>query len=594
MTAAGLLAAFATPLLVAVLAPTLCAALLPSRKAAAIVPALAGAAALPALLFALLSSGQPALQIDWVLFGVRMALDDTGRVFLIASATLWLCAGWYARGYLQGDRRCGAFFGFFLVAQAGNYALILAQDIASFYLGFATMTFAAYGLVVHDRTAEALRAGLVYIAMALLGEAMLIASFVIIAATAQTADLAIASAAIAHSPNRDLIVALLIAGFGVKAGVPLLHMWLPLAHPVAPTPASAVLSGAIIKAGLLGWLRFLPLGQAPIEWGGVLVVAGVIAMFGAVIAGVAQRDSKTALAYSSVSQMGYLMVAVGAGLLVPQAWPLLLPAAAMYALHHGLSKGALFLGVGVLRAQCVPRRAGMLGMLLPAAALAGAPLTSGVLAKDWLKHGLAALESEWGAWLVATLGIAAMATTLIMARVIALALREYGSATHGHDHGDSGGGEPGAGTGRDDGGAASWGLLAPWLVLLAAVAVSSWLAPAWIALEVPPAWEWAAIWSSVWPIGGGLLIAVLGATALRRRAFVIPAGDVLAPLETVLRPLARGAGNVLRLLDVRYEFSAPPALARASRVEAGISAWRTAGIAVLLLLAAFVAALALG
>src|SRR5690606_7309656 len=127
-------------------------------------------------------------------------------------------------------------------------------------------------------------------------------------ATNQTALPAVA-AGLADAPRRDLIVGLVLAGFGIKAGALPLHVWLPLAHPAAPTPASAVLSGAMIKAGLLGWLRFLPLGLVALPgWAALLMVLGVVAVFFGAAAGAVQQDAKAVLAYSSISQMGLMII----------------------------------------------------------------------------------------------------------------------------------------------------------------------------------------------------------------------------------------------------------------------------------------------
>jgi hydrogenase-4 component B len=119
-----------------------------------------------------------------------------------------------------------------------------------------------------------------------------------------------------------LAVGLLAAGFAVKAGIMPLHVWLPLAHPAAPVAASAVLSGALIKAGLIGWLRLLPLGGAAWPgWGTVFVVVGLTTAIAGALIGVAQTRPKVVLAYSSVSQMGIIATLVGVGLLAPAAAP---------------------------------------------------------------------------------------------------------------------------------------------------------------------------------------------------------------------------------------------------------------------------------
>jgi formate hydrogenlyase subunit 3/multisubunit Na+/H+ antiporter MnhD subunit len=187
-----------------------------------------------------------------------------------------------------------------------------------------------------------------YIVLVIAGELLLFTGIMATAAIAGRVDLLGAPAAVAAAPVGPLVMGLLLAGFGIKAGALPLHVWLPLAHPAAPTPASAVLSGALIKAGLVGWLRFLPVGEVALPaLGAWCVGAGLLAAFAGVAAGLTQTNAKSALAYSSISQMGFLTVGLGAGLLAPEAWPMLLPAVLLYAAHHGLAKGALFLGVGV-------------------------------------------------------------------------------------------------------------------------------------------------------------------------------------------------------------------------------------------------------
>jgi len=213
---------------------------------------------------------------------------------------------------------------------------------------------------------------------------------------------------------------LIFLGFGVKAGVLGLHLWLPLAHPVAPTPASAVLSGVMIKAGLLGWMRFLPLGAEP--WpllGTAALLLGLLAALAAVLIGLTQRQPKVLLAYSSISQMGLMTLGLGAALLHPSTWPALALALAFYALHHGLAKGTLFLGVAVLaQARGTARRWALALQALPALALAGLPLSSGFWAKDGLKQALASLPAPWPEALAWLLPLAALGTTLLMLRLL--------------------------------------------------------------------------------------------------------------------------------------------------------------------------------
>jgi formate hydrogenlyase subunit 3/multisubunit Na+/H+ antiporter MnhD subunit len=228
--------------------------------------------------------------------------------------------------------------------------------------------------------------------MALLGEVTLLAGLLSAASAADSMVLSDLAGTIAEAPGKHLIIGLLLAGFGVKAGLPLLHFWLPLAHPVAPTPASAVLSGAMIKAGLLGWLVTLPLGEIALPgWGALVIAAGATAALGGAVIGVCQKDPKVVLAYSSISQMGLMTIMVGVALSDNQKATVLVPAIALYALHHGLAKGSLFLSVGLsLPRQRVTRGFVWLLIALPGLSLAGLPLTSGAVSKLAMKSALSA------------------------------------------------------------------------------------------------------------------------------------------------------------------------------------------------------------
>ena len=466
-------------------------------------PTLLPWAPLPALLLATWAAPGASLQIPWLLLGMQFGLDATGRIFLLFSAILWLFAGLQARDQLADAVHGSRFAGLFLATMAGNLLLILAQDLAGFYLGYALMTFAAYGLIVHKGSAEARQAGRIYMVMAVLGEALLLLAFLQLAQRADSLLITEARAALAAAPAGGTLVALLVAGFGIKAGALLLHLWLPLAHPVAPVPASAVLSGVLIKAGLLGWLRFLPLGLAESPWGFVLLVAGLAAAFYGVALGLAQRAPKVILAYSSISQMGLMTLGVGLGLAYPEAWPLLLPAVTLFALHHALTKGALFLGLGLAG----PGRHGVLaGLGLLAASLAGAPLLGGALAKQALKPGV--LHSPWEAWLLPLLALSSLATTLLMARLLWRLAR---SDTPG------------------------WAAPPPrafrawWLLVLLALTGAWWLP----GLVAPQEQSPAALWAATWPVLGGGLLAWSAGRAWRRSGRpwpALPPGDLLWPL----------------------------------------------------------------
>jgi formate hydrogenlyase subunit 3/multisubunit Na+/H+ antiporter MnhD subunit len=489
---------------------------------------LASWAALPALVLALAPISYDSLDLPWLLLGARFELDLIGRFFLILAATLWTCAGVFARAYVP-DGEQNRFFVYFLLTMSGNLALPFAADAATFYFGFALMTFAGYGLVVHTGSRPAIRAGRVYIILAVIGEGFLLAGLLVAAQAAGSLSIEAIPPAVAASSSAGLLTGLLLIGFGIKAGAVPLHMWLPLAHPVAPTPASAVLSGSMIKAGLLGWLRFLPLGDlAQPGWGVFVIGLGIGAAFFGVVIGLMQTDPKTVLAYSSVSQMGVVNVGVGTALAAPEAAAEAIGAVMTYALHHGLAKGALFLSVGVVAARLpggLARAALAVGIFLPALAVAGAPLTSGSVAKGELKALLPFTPGPWPTWLEWLLPLSAFATTLIMARFLFLLAAGY------HEHEDR---------------ALARGIWLPWAALVGAVAVALWLLPRWYPIGLPDTQP-----DGIGP--GGLEILPLVAAGLivwltislsRRQEISIPLptiepGDILNPIERILRAVPR-------------------------------------------------------
>ena len=459
----------------------------PTRRLARV---LAPFAAVPALGLALAWPGHVVARLEPWLFEGAFGLDGVGRIFLLLTASLWSIAAFYAQAYLARDMRRDRFHIFFLLAMAGNLGLVGSLDLASFYLFFALMSFASFGLVIHDDTPTAHSAAKLYIAMAILGEALLLAGLMLLALRLEPWDAPAITAAVLDEGGRA-VVWLLLAGFGVKAGVVLLHMWLPLAHPAAPTPASAVLSGAMIKAGLLGWLRFMPASETLAIEAGAFIALGLAGALYGVVVGLFQHNPKANLAYSSISQMGFMMMAVGLGLADPSLWPTAALVAALYALHHGLAKSALFLGVGVAQygpAGGAPRTGLFVGLTLAALSLAGAPLTSGYMAKTMLKYAGSDLPAAWGDYILWLLPVAAVGTAVLMGRFLWLIASGMNET---------------AGERRP-------GLAGPWLLNLALVLSLTWLVPLAWDLDLPePAWlDFGAIWAGLWPAALGAMLVM--------------------------------------------------------------------------------------
>lgn len=493
------------------------AAMLPARWRESVVR-LAPWASLPALLVAAFSTGEM-LDLPWLLLGSRFGMDDVGQVFLVFTAVLWLLAGIYGRSYLAGDTRRARFFAFYLLTMSGNLGLIVSQDILSFYLFFALMSFSSYVLIMHKQIPQALRAGRIYIYFVVLGEVLLFAGAVMGAWQAGTLYLD----EFPGTAQSNIVTGLLIVGFGIKAGALPVHAWLPLAHSVAPTPASVVLSGAMIQSGLLGWLRFLPLGHVALpEWSLVCITAGFGAAIYGVLVGLSQDEPKAVLAYSSISQMGLITVGTGVGMAAPEIWPLCLSAILVYAFHHAFAKGALFLGVGIAASTggAMTRRGPIVaGLLLPAFALAGLPFTSGAVAKSGLTELIGHLPEPWSVRMATLLSLVAVGTTCLMARLFYLVWFQES----GHPQKTN-------------------GLWPPWLAMLSVVAFSIWLWPS-VDTATLLTTSFAGLWHALWPAAAGATGAwvawTLACKGLLKFPYRIPVGDILVPVSWLSRKLGR-------------------------------------------------------
>jgi formate hydrogenlyase subunit 3/multisubunit Na+/H+ antiporter MnhD subunit len=491
--------------------------------------ALAPWAALPALILAFTHTKGTEFKLPWLLFGAHMGFDEPARIFLFFTSFLWLIAGIYSISYFSDPLVRKRFFIWFLLAMTGNIGLILAQDLALFYTFFALMSFASYGLVVHEGTQDAVRAGRIYIILVVIGEILLFIAFSLASQTSPSIEFQEVRPSIAASEMHNWIIGLTLLGFGIKAGVIGLHIWLPLAHPVAPTPASAVLSGAMIAAGLLGWLRILPLGEVTFKgWGEIMIIAGMLSVYYAVFIGLFQNKAKTVLAYSSISKMGILTMAVGLGFLAPESWPLVLTAILIFVLHHGLVKGSLFLGVGLATlppASKIQRQLLIAGLILLALSLAGAPFTSGMIAKQFFKAPMELITSPLLDWINVLFTLSAIATTLLMARFLYLV---WPQREHNLEH-----------TNND---ARQYlTMWCSWLLLIIVVL----LIPVFIPL-IPLSgelvfWSTPIVISALWPvIVGAVIAALIGLTLTRRRKrlpFNVPPGDVLIIIEKVFFPI---------------------------------------------------------
>jgi formate hydrogenlyase subunit 3/multisubunit Na+/H+ antiporter MnhD subunit len=506
-----LVAALAAPLVV------LAVVLSPRRRVFGV--ALAPLAPLPALAAAILAIGGAPFASE--LPGLRMSfsLDQPGAMLLAAAALVWITGSVFARADLMGGPNALRFAVAWLLTMAGSLGVFVAADLLTFYLAYALVSIPAYYLVAADEDAASSRAGVVYMAFALIGEAVLLIAFVMLGAgePGGSLDIRAVVTALPGSPWADAALAFLIIGFGMKIALVPLNGWMPLAYTAAPIPAAAVLSGAAVKAGVIGLIRFLPFGGGIPGWGEALAWAGFISAFYGVAVGLTQRDPKTVLAYSSISQMG--VIAAALGLALAGADQGAATDAAFYAANHVLVKAALFLTIGVLASLNGSR---LLPLMNVAAALAlnlgGLPLTGGALAKLGLKGTFADGWAKWAAQ------ASAAATTALMLHFLTRLARSPRDERAGPPE-------------------RVW----PWLVLAVLSMLAPWLMFPAIGGDFAYALAPGTLWDALWPmLIGAALFA--GSWALGEALPRIPAGDIVVAEEAAFRRLAP-LGAVIERLD---------------------------------------------
>jgi len=439
--------------------------------------------------------------------GGHMGLDAIGQVMLAVSGLIWFLAGLAARARPRSEPRGPRFSGYFLAAMAGNCGLILARDMLGYYLFFALMSFAAYGLVARNRTEAARRAGRIYLALVIVGEVAMFAALIILAHAARS----IIITDIVRSSLPPVAMVLLFVGFGVKVGILPFHVWMPLAYQTTPVPAAAALAGAMINAGILGWLRFLPLGRAASPEEALLfIVAGVLAALYGVVIGMGQKKARAVLAYSSISQMGLMTFIVGLCLIDPAGGQQGLPLLIIFAVHHALAKSSLFLGYDTIavrgRKTSIWQTA---GLLLPGLALAGLPLTGGATVKTGLKLLAATIGEPWAGWCRIFLPVASIGTTVLMLHFIRLLHRAQSAKPTPSGPGNR----------------------TAWLLSLVAVATAMWLWPT-ARIAALHTLKITILWQSLWPVAVGVLLAYSVKRLAKNRdtLYSLPAGDILASL----------------------------------------------------------------
>ena len=377
----------------------------------------AGLAATAALAMGVVLSGETELAL--FSFGKNLDIyfhvDTMGKLFAVVVNAVWVLAGVYAFEYMKHEQEETRFFGFYLVVHGTLNGLVFAGGMVTYYLFYELMSLLSVPLILHNRSKEAIKGGLKYLFYSLFGAYLVLFGIFFLNRFADSLAFlpggTLDPAAVAGNEKLMLVVAFsMILGFSVKAGMFPLHAWLPTAHPVAPAPASAVMSGIIVKMGVLGMIRsvYYLVGADFIRGTWVQTVwmsLALLTVFMGSMLAYREKVMKKRLAYSTVSQASYILF--GLSLLQPAA----MTGALLHVVFHAVIKACLFLSAGTIiykthKTMVADLRG--IGKEMPiaiwcytfaSAALIGIPPASGFISKWYLATGALASGIEVFSWL---------------------------------------------------------------------------------------------------------------------------------------------------------------------------------------------------
>ncbi len=366
---------------------------------------------------------------------MHLRVDALGALFGATASCLWLLGLIYSAGYMHGGHRLGRYYSFFMLCLAWTMGVAYAGNLLTFLIFYELFSVLTYPLVVHEETPAAMAAGTKYIIYILIGGSLVLLGVVFTFFLAGSETLATGGILDAGMDRTSLLFIFwcFIAGFGVKAAIVPLHGWVPDAHPAAPAPFSAVLSGVMVAAGSFGIIRvvFQVFGVELLGFLGVMpylaALAAFTVLFAAILA-VNQDNLKRRLAYSTISQMGY--VTLGIALMGAQA----ATGAIVHITNHAFMKGTLFLCAGLLikhagihnvselRGAAKRMPVTMAAFSLAALGMIGTPPLSGFVSKWYL--GLGILNVEQPLYLVVLLGGALLAAVYLLPIVYSAYFKE--------------------------------------------------------------------------------------------------------------------------------------------------------------------------
>ena len=333
--------------------------------------------------------------------------DQLSLFFLLVILLVSVPSAIYSIGYLKKHYSPGKIRLAWLLFVAFVLSMICVVTVNNafiFLMAWEIMSLISYSLVVFDHTQEkSVKAGILYLVMTHIGTSFIIAAFLILYKYAHSFDFtAFKSAAqIMPANTKHLVFILLLIGFGTKAGIAPLHIWLPYAHPQAPSHISSLMSGVMIKTAIYGMLRFIVfiLGVESAWWGNLILGLALLSCLVGVINALMEHDLKRLLAYHSVENIGIILLGVGASMVfikmnLPVLAVIALCAGLYHLINHALFKGLLFLCAGSVYNATGTRNIEKLGGLIKLMPWTAAAFLIGSLAISAIPP-LNGFVSEW-------------------------------------------------------------------------------------------------------------------------------------------------------------------------------------------------------
>ena len=284
--------------------------------------------------------------------GIGFVLDGFRSVYTLTAALMWMMTTVFSKEYFKHYHNRNRYYLFMLLTLGATMGVFLSADLYTTFIFFEMMSFTSYVWVAHDERKASLRAAETYLSVAVIGGMVMLMGLFLLYHELGTLEIAaLLKQAAACSDKTLLYVAggCITLGFGAKAGVFPLHIWLPKAHPVAPAPASALLSGILTKSGIFGMIVVscnLLYGDG--DWGSVILLLGCITMFGGALLALFSVDLKRTLACSSMPQIGFVTVGIGMQGLLGEENTMAAMGTLLHMVNHSLIKLVLFMAAGVV------------------------------------------------------------------------------------------------------------------------------------------------------------------------------------------------------------------------------------------------------